>query len=105
MIRESRGKSENNYVGSMATKGSDQLRHLSESTTAKADLEGVELQQRATRGESWFEPRMGNSKFGPSTSEQSKEGKARRENHRIPAAGGTNSRVCLQVAGIQRALD
>ena len=46
MIRESRGKSENNYVGSMA---SDQLRHLSESTTAKADLEGVELQQRVAR--------------------------------------------------------
>jgi hypothetical protein len=62
MIREMRGKSENNYVGSMASKGCDQLRHLSESTTTKSDLEGVELQQRATRGESWFEPRRGNSK-------------------------------------------
>jgi hypothetical protein len=62
MIRERRGKSENNYVVSMASRGCDQLRHLSESTTAKSDLEGVELQQRATRGESWFEPRRGNSK-------------------------------------------
>jgi hypothetical protein len=49
MIRERRGKSENNYVGSMASKGCDQLRHLSESTTAKSDLEGVKPQQRVTR--------------------------------------------------------
>jgi len=49
MIRERRGKSENNYVGlcrSTASKDCDQLRHLSESTPAKSDLEGVKLQQR-----------------------------------------------------------
>jgi hypothetical protein len=52
MIRERRGKSENNYVRlcrSMASKGCDQLRHLSESTPAKSDLEGVKLQQRVAR--------------------------------------------------------
>jgi hypothetical protein len=49
MIRERRGKSENNYVRlcrSMASKGREQLRHLSESTPAKSELEGVKLQQR-----------------------------------------------------------
>jgi hypothetical protein len=52
MIRERWGKSENNYVRlcrSMASKGCDQLRHLSESTPAKSDLEGVKLQQRVAR--------------------------------------------------------
>jgi hypothetical protein len=52
MIRERRGKSENSYVRlchSMASKGCDQLRHLSESTPAKSDLEGVKLQQRVAR--------------------------------------------------------
>jgi hypothetical protein len=42
----------NSYVRlchSMASKGCDQLRHLSESTPAKSDLEGVKLQQRVAR--------------------------------------------------------
>lgn len=43
------GEERDNYVRlcrSMTLKGCDQLRHLSESTPAKSDLEGVKLQQR-----------------------------------------------------------